>query len=123
MSKHNYSQYSKKKHNDEVKSTVKQEDFLIVDDLVETVEAPEVKMVVETVDTVVLPKTVTGFVANCSKLNVRVQPAAGADVVCILENATEIVINLDNSTDEWFSVCTAAGVEGFCMRKFVNAKL
>lgn len=124
MSKHNYTQYSNKKnHNDEDKSTVKQEESLIIDDIVETAEAPEVKMVVETVDTVVLPKTVSGFVSNCAKLNVRTQPATDADVVCVLNSGTEIVINVNNSTDEWFSVCTAAGIEGYCMRKFVNAKL
>lgn len=129
MSKHNYTQYSNKKnHNDEGKTTVKQEEFLIIDDLVETpvaeaIETPEVKMVVETVETVTLPKTVSGFVSNCAKLNVRVQPAADADVVCVLDNGTEIEINVNNSTDEWFSICTAAGIEGYCMRKFVNAKL
>lgn len=129
MSKHNYTQYSNKKnHNEEGKSTVKQEEFLIIDDLVETpvveaIETPEVKMVVETVETVTLPKIVNGFVANCTKLNVRVQPAADADVVCVLDNGTEIEINVNNSTDEWFSICTAAGIEGYCMRKFVNAKL
>ena len=129
MSKHNYTQYSNKKnHNEEDKSTVKQEEFLIIDDLVETpvveaIETPEVKMVVETVETVTLPKIVNGFVANCTKLNVRVQPAADADVVCVLDNGTEIEINVNNSTDEWFSICTAAGIEGYCMRKFVNAKL
>lgn len=129
MSKHNYTQYSNKKnHNDEGKTTVKQEEFLIIDDLVETpvaeaIETPEVKMVVETVDTVALPKLVSGFVSNCAKLNVRTQPAADADVVCVLNSGTEIEINVNNSTDEWFSICTAAGIEGYCMRKFVNAKL
>lgn len=125
MSKHNYSQYSKKKH-DEGKSCVKKDDFLIIDDLVETPatkETPEIKMVVETVDTVALPKTITGFVTNCSKLNVRVEPSIDADVVCVLNSATEVEIDLDNSTDEWFSICTAAGIDGYCMRKFINAKL
>lgn len=124
MSKHNYSQYSKKKH-DEGKSCVKKDDFLIIDDLVETPakETPEIKMVVESVDTVALPKTVNGFVSDCNKLNVRVQPDIEADVVCVLDHATEVVICLDDSTDEWFSICTAAGIEGFCMRKFINAKL
>lgn len=126
MSKHNYSQYSNKKNRaDEGKTTVKRDNFLIIDDLVEApvVEAPEIKMVVETADTVALPKMITGFVSDCAKLNVRVEPSADADVICVLNNATEVEINLDNSTNEWFSVCTAAGIEGYCMRKFVNAKL
>lgn len=128
MSKHNYTQYSNKK-NDESKTTVKQEEFIIIDDLVSTAEVveaidvPEIKMVVETVETVTLPKTVSGFVSDCTKLNVRVEPAIDADVVCVLNSGTEIEINVNKSTDEWFSICTAAGIEGYCMRKFVNAKL
>ena len=128
MSKHNYTQYSNKK-NDESKAIVKQEEFIIIDDLVSTAEVveaidvPEIKMVVETVETVTLPKTVSGFVSDCTKLNVRVEPAIDADVVCVLNSGTEIEINVNKSTDEWFSICTAAGIEGYCMRKFVNAKL
>ena len=128
MSKHNYTQYSNKK-NDESKTAVKQEEFIIIDDLVgtaevvEAIDTPEIKMVVETVETVTFPKTVSGFVSNCTKLNVRVEPAIDADVVCVLNSGTEIEINVNKSTDEWFSICTAAGIEGYCMRKFVNAKL
>lgn len=126
MSKHNYSQYSKKKHNS---MTVADHavDVASFETTVAATEgapaAPEIKMVVESVDTVALPKTVNGFVSDCNKLNVRVQPDIEADVVCVLDHATEVVICLDDSTDEWFSICTAAGIEGFCMRKFINAKL
>lgn len=127
MSKHNYSQYSKKKYVDNMTVADQVADVESFETIVAATDnasvTPEVKMVVETVDTVILPKTVTGFVTNCSKLNVRVNPDVTAEVVCILDSATEVVINLDNSTNEWFSICTAAGVEGFCMRKFVNAKL
>lgn len=118
MSKHNYSQYSKKKHADNTESfgisAISTDNNPII---------PEIKMVVETVDTVVLPETVTGFVSNCSKLNVRANPDITSEVVCTLDNTTEVMIDLNKSTDEWFSICTAADVEGFCMRKFINAKL
>lgn len=138
MSKHNYSQYSKKNENvapvaveDEV--TTPEVD---VETVVDTVVAPEVKMEVElsettaapelvneTVETAAIPETVKGIVANCAKLNVRVAPNASATIACVLDAKSEIEIDMAKSTDEWFCVCTVAGTEGYCMRKFVNAYL
>lgn len=115
MAKHNYSQYSNKK-----KAKTPE------------IAVPEVKMEVESTvepEVVVAPivcepvATVEGVVVNCAKLNVRVKPSIDADVVCVLNVASEIEIDLDKSTDDWFAVCTATGVEGYCMRKFVNACL
>ena len=134
MSNHNYSQYSnnKKKKNynkPKVEETVVDETVTTVAAPVEPVEIkmesfePAVDVVVETVETVTLPKTVTGTVANCSKLNVRAKPATDAEVVTILNSDSEVKIDPARSTNEWLKITTAAGVEGFCMRKFVNVKL
>jgi SH3-like domain-containing protein len=121
MSNHNYTKYSKQ--NDQLEETaipeVEVEETAAV---IENVE-PEIQIMEETVETVTLPETVTGTVVNCGRLNVRVAPNATADIVCVLNVAAEVEINLAKSTDEWFSVCTATGVEGYCMRKFVDASL
>lgn len=125
MSKHNYSQYSNKKNDktaavgDQVSydNEPVQEIHNAVDVVVEPVvvaPTPEVKME---------PKIVKGTVAGCSKLNVRAKPSTEADIVCVLDAKSEITINVDKSTDEWFCICTAAGVKGYCMRKFVDANL
>lgn len=145
MSNHNYSQYSnnKKKKNynkPKVEETVVEETVTTVAAPTESVEnkmvveqsetapkaeffEPAVDVVVETVETVTLPKTVTGTVAGCTKLNVRAKPATDAEVVTILNINSEIEIDPARSTNEWVKITTADGVEGFCMRKFVNAKL
>ena len=130
MSKHNYSQYSNKKKNNAVATEVTAKtDSMTVPSFEPAIvssaiySTPEVKMVVETVDTVPLPKTVEGVVANCAKLNVRAEPDAYADVVYVLDVMSEIAIDVSKSTNEWFKVCTASGVEGYCMRKFVDARL
>ena len=133
MSKHNYNQYSNRKNNRETfvgDETVNETNI--------TPETPEVKMEVvnelpaqtpvidvvqETVDTVTLPETVTGTVVNCAKLNVRAEASANAEVVDVLAVNTEIEINVEKSNNEWFNVCTASGINGYCMRKFVNANL
>ena len=137
MSKHNYTQYSNhKKHDNTADAEIpvsNQNNVFVgdvvpeVDDAVTTVAAPvepaEIKMVNKTVETVTLPKSVTGVVDGCMKLNVRVEPAANADVICTLSTTTEVEINVDDSTAEWFKVCTATGVDGYCMRKFIKATL
>ena len=130
MSNHNYSQYSsnKKKKN---YNKLKEETFVQVDvaeneivpDVVTTVAVPvepvEVKMEAPKAE---VKAPVTGIVAGCSKLNVRSKPAIDADILAVLEVNSEVVIDPTRSTNEWVKVTTAAGVEGYCMRKFVSAK-
>ena len=129
MSKHNYSQYSDKKHknhnNAQVVEPVEftEPEIKMVVEQSDTAEKPVVDLVEETVETVALPKTVIGIVNNCSKLNVRVAPYISAGVVCVLDAKTEVEIDVSQSTDDWFHVTTAAGIEGYCMRKFVTAHL
>ena len=125
MSKHNYTQYSNKKNkniepnNPEIinMSEVKMEDDVVL------MRPIEIVPIEETVETVAISETVEGTVVNCAKLNVRAEPAMGADVLCVLDAMSEIEIIVDKSTKEWFYVCTAIGVEGYCMRKFVDARL
>lgn len=119
MSKHNYTQYANKRnnHNPKPKKTPAPERF------VEPVKAEPIKWVEETVDTVMLPDTIEGIVTNCAKLNVRAEPSLKAEVVCVLDTMSEIEINLSQSNDEWFKVCTAIGVEGYCMRKYIQAQI
>lgn len=67
------------------------------------------------------PKIETiGVVANCNKLNIREKPDIKSEVVCEVRIGSELKIDMDESTDGWFKVCTAAGSEGFCMREYVN---
>lgn len=137
--KHNYSQYSNKNHqapkNEKSVEPKTEERRNAPEVKMETVAKPEpavkpepVKpvepiLVEETVQTVPLPKTVSGIVVDCSKLNVRSEPSLFADVVCVLDVASEIKIDVAQSHNEWFKICTAAGTEGYCMRKFVKAHM
>lgn len=118
-SKHNYSQYSKKTSDPKPIDTAAP--------IASHDPSPEVKMEVklveETVNTVTLPKTVSGVVVNCAKLNIREEPNTDAAVVCVVDVMSEIKIDVTNSSNEWFKVCTATGIEGYCMRKFVDARL
>lgn len=148
--KHNYSQYSNKRRdaesgvtvapaakpnkpkveNPKVEKTVtaapaevKMEPVAKPNPVIMEAPAAPVKpaLVNETVETKSLPKTVSGVVANCSKLNVRAEPSLFADVVCVLDAETDIKIDVAQSNRDWFKIYTAIGAEGYCMRKFVNA--
>lgn len=60
-----------------------------------------------------------GIVTNCKKLNVREEPDTGASIVCEIVYQTDLMIDEKESTEDFYKVCTASGVEGFCMKKFV----
>lgn len=68
------------------------------------------------------PEPVVGVVVGCGKLNIRKEPNVSGEIVYEALFKSELIIDVDKSTDEWFSVCTAAGIEGFCMKKFVEIK-
>lgn len=61
-----------------------------------------------------------GAVINCKQLNVREEPNASATVVCVIPFQSEVVIDKDNSTDDFYKVFTVVGIEGFCMRRFID---
>lgn len=78
------------------------------------------QVVEETTETHAEP--VIGKVVKCGKLNIRKEPNISAGIICEVSLNSELMIDLDNSTEEWFSVCTAAGSDGFCMKKFVDLR-
>lgn len=150
MSKHNYSQYSKKPNNpsnkqpngqykppatkpaDESENETVITGTIVGDVEVNTApvvtEAPklepaQVKMVEGTVETVALPKVVEGVVTCCTKLNVRAEPNLFAKIVGVLDVNSKIEINVAQSDSDWFKICTITGIEGYCMRRFVEACL
>lgn len=63
---------------------------------------------------------VNGVVSDCEKLNVRLAPDKNSEVVCIIDQATELIIELDKSTDDFYKIITSAGLNGYCMKKFVT---
>lgn len=116
MSRHNYTKYAGKANDD---GTV----FMNEASSYDAPVTPEIKPVEETVETISLSETVVGTVINCTKLNVRAEPDSKSDVLCVLDVKSEIKIDVGESTNDWFRICTATGVDGYCMRKYVNAHL
>lgn len=77
--------------------------------------------IVETPKTPAVPVRVNGRVANCVKLNVRKEPKKDAEVAGILNNGVFVVVEVENSTDKFYKVRTP-GVEGYCMKDFIEVR-
>lgn len=81
----------------------------------ETVEETEVE-VVEAVQTFV------GRVVDCPKLNVRRDPHADSPIVCVIKRDEEVEVDPSESTTHFYKIYLANGVEGFCMKQFIETE-
>ena len=125
----NYSKFSQKKENvnleeifpetESVEADAKQE--LIMDPVVES-EAEQAQEIVEESQKVEEAVQTVGFVDNCEHLRVRKESNVDSEELCIINKLSEVVIDLDNSTDYFYKVKTSEGVEGYCMKKFITIK-
>lgn len=89
---------------------------------VTTTEPVDIVEEVETIEEVEAVKVVYGEVVNCSQLNVRSQPKSDADILLVIRKGDKIVIEENESTDEFYKVCSLPGNEGFngyCMKKYI----
>lgn len=99
--------------------TVEETGPVIVDKLIP--DTSEDEMIPDTSADEIEP-VVYGYVTDCSKLNIRTEPKVGANVLCVVEVGDEMLIDMSKSTEDWYSVTTNVGAEGFCMKKYVTVE-
>lgn len=104
--KRDYTRYSKESA--EIKEPVAEVEEIVV-------EEPKIEEV-----TVEESEPIIGIVTDCTKLNVREQPSKTADILGVISAATELVIIEEESTEDYYKICTSAGLEGYCMKKFIT---
>lgn len=98
----------------------------VTPDEINTVEDPVVAPVTPdpTADLGPEPKDDTdeiiGVVTECVKLNVRKEPAADAEILTTIPLGAEVQIDVFESTEDFYKVCTGAGVEGYCVKDYIN---
>lgn len=63
---------------------------------------------------------VLGLVSDCANLRVREEPDDKAKVLGTIPVDTEVMIDEDESTLEFYKIYTNSGLEGFCMRRFIT---
>lgn len=125
----NYSKFSQKKENvnleeifpetEAVEADIEQKP--IMDPIIEA-EAEQAQEIVEESQEVEEAVPTVGFVDNCERLRVRKESNVDSEELCIINKLSEVVIDLDNSTDYFYKVTTSEGVEGYCMKKFITIK-
>lgn len=67
-------------------------------------------------------KEIIGFVDGCENLYVRKDSSKKSDHLAIIRKMTEVVIDSENSTKDFYKVKTSDGIEGYCMKKFITIK-
>lgn len=68
------------------------------------------------------PELAVGVVANCRKLNVREHPDTSANVLSELLALSEVQVVANEKFDEWYHVITASGIDGYCMKKYIDVR-
>ena len=64
-----------------------------------------------------------GTVHNCAKVNLRRSPykdSDGKNIITELLTGVAVVIDEDESTPNFYKVITEDGLEGYCMRQFIE---
>jgi hypothetical protein len=61
-------------------------------------------------------------VANCLRLHVLSEPRADADVVCKVRYLTEVLVDEDESTEDYYKIYLAIGAEGYCDKQLVDIR-
>lgn len=125
----NYSKFSQKKENVNLEEIFPETEAVEVDteqepimDPVVEEEAEQTQEIVEESQKVEEAVQTVGFVDNCECLRVRKESNVDSEELCIINKLSEVVIDLDNSTDYFYKVKTSEGVEGYCMKKFITVK-
>lgn len=85
-----------------------------IEDAIEVDDSVSADEIVDTTESLI------GVVSGCAKLNIRKEPVITAEPVCVVPEKSVLLIDSDLSTDEWYKVYTEAGMEGFCMKKYVT---
>lgn len=73
-------------------------------------------------ETEVAELTVVGTVVDCKMLRVRKEPSLEAEELCTIPVGAIVVIDESASTDDFYQIYTEAGVEGFCMKKYIDVE-
>ena len=80
-----------------------------------------VEQVENPIDETAKPEPIEGTV-GCAKLNVRSDATIDSEPVGIINRDSKVFIYEDESTEEFYKVCTATGLEGYCMKKFISVQ-
>lgn len=108
---------SKKTNYSKISNMNEAETNAVTDIVVEPVSTEATEETKPIIDT--KPEIIYGKVVGCTKLNVRKEPIVTSDIVRTVNKDEKIVINMDKSNDEFYSVRLGA-IKGYCMKKYIE---
>lgn len=114
MARKNYSKISEKSKKEDAKIEIDKTSILTPEE-VENLKEEEVATVQDDAN-------LTGIVAGCEKLYVRKKANKDSEPLCVINKGAEVVIDTTKTSKDFYKVCTSAGVEGYCMKKFISIK-
>lgn len=62
---------------------------------------------------------VRGVVTDCFRVSIRGEPNHNARIIFAVPALAEVEVDLEKSTDYFYKVRTSAGIEGFCMKRYI----
>ena len=68
------------------------------------------------------PEVIVGIVSGCARLRVRKTPSPNAPVLTEIVKGSEVAIDESKSTVYFYAVVTDSGVEGFCMKEYIQVR-
>ena len=60
--------------------------------------------------------------SNYDLVSIYDKPSEFSEVICQIKKGTVLLIDEEESTKDFYSICTEAGIMGFCMKRFVDLK-
>lgn len=64
-----------------------------------------------------------GTVVNCESLQILETPDEDSMILGVIPMLTEVMIKQDESTEDYYKICTATSLEGYCQKKFIALPL
>lgn len=92
------------------------------EETIDTIAVEAAQLAVDAEEEVAPPPEPLDGVVTAAKLNVRKLPSPNAEVLAVINQNSKVQIDTEASTVDWYKVYTAAGVEGYCMKKFITVK-
>ena len=135
---HNYTNYSNKniasnqEAADAVEEKVANEEQAVEEKVVNEEQAVEEKVANESQQNISDPESdidvaandetseLIGYVTDCVKLNVREAASKDSNALCEIILNSKVIVDEENSTDDFYKVTTETGVEGYCMKQYIN---
>lgn len=67
-------------------------------------------------------KPLRGITTKTFLLNVRKEPNIDSEIIYRLDYSSLVMIDEENSTDEWHKIRTLNNIEGYCMKEYITIK-